>query len=155
VEAVKVMTRVAADTETELDYEAWTRKVKRKTKLSIKRAVAHSAVEMAEDLEAAAIITCTKSGGTTRNVAMYRPRQVLLTITPSEKTALRTCLTFGAVPLIIDTVASAEELENAAIEQALQGGFVKPGQHVIITAGLPFHEGAPTNMIKVSIAEWK
>jgi pyruvate kinase len=154
-EAVKVMTRVARDTENQLDYEGMTRKFKKSTRLSLKCAVAHSAVEMAEDIEAAAIITCTKSGNTTRNVAMFRPRQVLLTITPSADTAKRTCLTFGAVPLLIGTVDTAEELEKAAIEQALQGGFVKPGQHVVITAGLPFSEGAPTNLIKVSVAEWR
>jgi pyruvate kinase len=154
VEAVQVMTRVARETEKMLDYEGWTRKMKRQVKISPKVAVAHSAVEMAEDIEAAAIITCTKSGSTTRNVAMYRPRQVLLTITPNCETAKRTSLTFGAVPLLIDTVTSAEELERAAIEQALQGGYVKPGQYVVITAGLPFGEGASTNMIKVSVAEW-
>ena len=155
VEAVKVMTRVARDTEKVLDYEAMTRKHRKSSRLSPKCAVAHSAVEMAEDIEAAAIITCTKSGNTTRNVAMYRPRQVLLTITPSADTAKRTSLTFGAVPLLIGTVESAEDLERAAIAQALQGGFVKPGQHVVITAGLPFSEGAPTNMIKVAVAEWR
>lgn len=154
VNAVKVMSRVACDTETMIDYEAWTRKMKRTVKTTPKQAVAHSAVEMAEDIEAAAIITCTKSGSTTRNVAMYRPRQVLLTITPNEKSARRTSLTFGAVPLLIDTVHTAEELERAAIEQALQGGYVKPGQYVVITAGLPFSEGASTNMIKVAVAEW-
>jgi pyruvate kinase len=155
VESVQVMTRVARDTEKNLDYKGWNQKIKKSSKLSTRRAVAHSAVAMAEDIEAAAIITCTKSGSTTRNVAMYRPRQVLLTITPSSDTAKRTCLTFGAVPLLIGTVDSAEDLEKAAIEQALQGGHVKPGQQVVITAGLPFSEAAPTNLIKVSTAEWR
>ena len=54
---------------------------------SVTVAVALAAVEMANDIGAAAIITCTKSGNTTRNVAMFRPRQVLLTITPSADTA--------------------------------------------------------------------
>ncbi len=154
VQAVKVMSLVAGDTEKMIDYEGWTRKMKRLVTTTPKQAVAHSAVEMAEDIEAAAIITCTKSGSTTRNVAMYRPRQVLLTITPNEQSAKRTSLTFGAVPLLIETVDTAEELERAAIQQALQGGYVKPGQYVVITAGLPFSEGASTNMIKVSVAEW-
>ncbi len=154
VEAVQVMTRVALDTETQIDYEAWTARVRHESKRNARRGVAHSAVEMAEDIEAAAIITCTKSGATTRNVAMYRPRQVLLTITPSTSTARRAALTFGAVPVVIGMVENAEDLEAAAIEQALQGGYVKPGQFVIITAGLPFGASAPTNMIKVAVAEW-
>ncbi len=154
VEAVCVMAQVAHETEQTIDYRAWTRKMKREVKISAKHAVAHSAVEMAQDIEAAAIITCTKSGSTTRNVAMYRPCQVLLTITPNQDTARHTALTFGAVPLLIDMVGSTEELERAAISAALQGGYVKPGQFVVITAGLPFGERASTNMIKVSVAEW-
>lgn len=155
VQAVEVMTKVALDTEKQLDYEDWTKRLRGHQKLTAKSAVAHSAVDMAEDIEAAAIITCTKSGHTTRHVAMYRPRQPLLTITPSEKTARRTCLVFGAEPLLIDKVENAEELEKAAIEQALQGGYVKPGQFIVITAGLPFGLAAQTNMIKVATAEWQ
>ena len=111
VEAVKVMSRVAADTEANIDYEGWGRRYDDEDKkLSYKSAVAHSAVAMANDIRAAAIITCTKSGSTTRLVARYRPRQVLLTMTPVWQTALRMALVFGAVPVVIDMTDSAEGL---------------------------------------------
>jgi len=152
--AVRFMKRVSADTEKELDYEAWTHKLADSARGSVKSAVAHTAVEMAEDIQAAAIITCTKSGGTTRMCAMFRPRQVLLACTPLPETARQMALTFGAVPLVIEEVESAEDLEKAATAQALQGGFVKPGQLVVITAASPFKKGGPTNMIKVGLAEW-
>ena len=155
VEAVKVMSRVAADTEANIDYEGWGRRYDDEDKkLSYKSAVAHSAVAMANDIRAAAIITCTKSGSTTRLVARYRPRQVLLTMTPVWQTALRMALVFGAVPVVIDMTDSAEGLEKLAVTQALQGGYVKPGQPVVITAGLPFNVSGTTNLIKVATAEW-
>ena len=109
---------------------------------------------MANDIDAAAIITCTKSGSTTRLVARHRPRQTLLTMTPVWQTALRMALVFGAVPVVIDMIDSAEGLETLAITQALQGGYVKPGQPVVITAGLPFNVAGTTNLIKVATAEW-
>ncbi len=154
VEAVKVMARVAADTEGNFDYEDWGQRFDRSGKLGFKSAVAHSAVAMANDIEAAAIITCTKSGSTTQLVARYRPRQALLTVTPIWQTALRMALVFGAIPVVTEMIDTAEGLERQAVTQALQGGYVKPGQPVVITAGLPFNVSGTTNLIKVATAEW-
>ena len=154
VGAVQVMVKVAADTEQQLDYEGWARRFDADAKLTYGGAVAHAAVEMAEDIRAAAIITCTRSGGTTRRVARYRPRQILLAMTPDRHTALRMALIFGAVPVLIDLVDSAEELERLAVNQALQCGHVQPGQPLVFTAGLPFHKKSATNMIKVTTADW-
>lgn len=155
VEAVSVMSAVAADVEDHFDYEGWTTMFENSTKkMNTKGAIAHSAVKMAEDLEAAAILTCTKRGGTALIVARYRPRQDILVMTPVEATARRMALTFGAVPIVIPEVETAEDLEKSSIIQALQGGFVKPGQSVVVTAGIPFGKGETTNMIKVATAEW-
>ena len=70
------------------------------------------------------------------------------------KTALRMALVFGAMPVVIEMTETAEGLERLAITQALQAGYVKPGQPVVITAGLPFNVSGTTNLIKVATAEW-
>ncbi|PIV81474.1 pyruvate kinase [bacterium CG17_big_fil_post_rev_8_21_14_2_50_64_8] len=153
VEAVEVMSRVAADTEQQFDYEGWTEKYAHSEhRLSYGDAVAHAAVKMAEDIEAAAILTCTRSGGTTLRVARHRPRQVVLSLTPERTTALRMALTFGAVPVYIDLAQTVEDLEKMALEKALAGGFVGPGDPVVLTAGVPFADKLATNMIKVVTA---
>ncbi len=154
VEAVDVMSHVAADIEAHFNYEKWTTKFEHSQKLCFKGAIAHATVKMAEDLESAAILTCTKSGGTTRVVARYRPRQPVLVMTPVAQTARRMALTFGTVPIVIPEVESAEDLERHSIIQALQCGYVKPGQSVVLTAGIPFGQEGTTNMIKVATAEW-
>jgi len=155
VQAVKVMARVAADVEPLFDHAGWSSRLKASTTLSFEAAVAHTAVEMADDIGAAAILTCTTSGSTTRLVARYRPRQPLLAMTPEPRTAVRLALTFGAVPVLMKASDSAEDLERRAIAAALQNGYVKPGQPVVITAGLPFNRVGTTNLIKVSTAEWE
>ena len=154
VEAVRVMSRVAADTEANIIYRKWSTRFTQDVKLSFKNAVAHAAVAMASDIEAGAIITCTKSGSTTRLVAKYRPSRSLLSMTPSRETASRLALSFGVIPVLIQQVESAEELERTVIEHALQDGHVRPGQPVVITAGIPFQVEGTTNMIKVATAEW-
>ncbi len=150
VGAAEVMSRVAADTEKDFDFEGWTEKFKLDHTMSFESAVAHSAVEMAVDIGAAAIITCTKSGSTTRLVARHRPRQVLLAMTPDSKTALEMALVFGAEPMITPMVKNGEDLERTAIKSAVKGGYLKKGDAVVITAGLPFHVEGTTNLIKVA-----
>jgi pyruvate kinase len=154
VQAVKVMAKVAADVEPLFDHAGWNTRLKASTTLSFEAAVAHTAVEMADDIGAAAILTCTTSGSTSRQVARYRPRQPLLAMTPEPRTAVRLALTFGAVPVLMGPTDNAEALERGAIAAALQNGYVTPGQAVVITAGLPFHRAGTTNIIKVATAEW-
>jgi pyruvate kinase len=154
LQAVKVMAKVACDIEPLFDHAGWTERLKATTTLSFDAAVAHAAVEMADDIGAAAIFTCTTSGSTCRLVARYRPRQPLLAMTPDAGTARRLALTCGAVPVLTREVANAEELERVAIGCALQNGYVAPGQAIVLTAGLPFGKAGTTNLIKVATAEW-
>ena len=150
VKAVEVMTRVAAATEPEFDYVGWTLKFKANKVVSFEAAVALAAVEMANDIGAAAIITCTKSGSTTRLVARHRPWQTLLALTPETKTALEMALVFGAEPLLTEVIESGDALEEMAIQAAVEGGYVKKGDAVVITAGLPFQVEGTTNLIKIA-----
>ncbi len=153
VEAVTIMHKVSEDIERQFDYKGWTTKFKSLSRSQFKDAVAHAAVEMAEDLEVDAIITCTKSGDSTMLLARYRPPQSLLTMTPSLETARRMSLIFGVEAVLIPETDSAEELERLSITHALQSGHVRPGQPVVITAGIPFGVSG-TNMIKLATAEW-
>jgi len=154
VAAVEVMTKVAADIEEMFPYDEWTRKYEECAKLSFEEAVAHAACAMADDIGAAAIITCTQSGSTTLNVAKYRPKQMLLAMTPDTETRRRLALVWGAISEVITSEDNALLIERNAITAALQAGHIKPGQPVVITAGIPFHVRGTTNLIKVATAEW-
>jgi len=150
VQAVQVMTRVAAETEGAFDFEGWTKKFKNDKTMSVEAAVALAAGEMANDIGATAIITYTLSGSTTRLVARHRPRQTLLAMTSEHKTAQEMALVFGAEPLLAKEVNSGELLETQAIKSAYKDGYVKKGDTVVITAGLPFHVEGTTNLIKIA-----
>jgi pyruvate kinase len=150
VKAVQVMHRVAADVELDFDHASWIQRHYVKGQHSFEAAVAHSAVRMADDIGATAIITSTKSGSTTRKVARYRPRQKLLSMTTEPATANRMALVFGADPILTGEALNGLDLERVVIRAALERGFVKKGDAVVITAGLPFDVTGTTNLIKVS-----
>ena len=145
-----VLSPERTDELSDFDYLGWTLKFKANKTVSFEAAVALAAVEMAHDIGAAAIITCTKSGSTTRLVARHRPWQTLLAMTPELKTAREMALVFGAEPLLSDVVESGDALEKNAIKAAVKAGYVKKGDAVVITAGLPFHVEGTTNLIKIA-----
>ncbi|MBI1735396.1 MAG: hypothetical protein HYR51_09495 [Candidatus Rokubacteria bacterium] len=66
-------------------------------------AVARAACTLAADIDAAAIVTCTQSGGTARRVARYRPRCAILAPTPHAETYRRLALVWGVTPLLNQT----------------------------------------------------
>ena len=153
VEAVEIMARVAAEVERGFPFGAWTTPPASADSDNFDQAVAHAACQMAQDIGASAIITCTQSGSTTRQVAKYRPAQRLLAVTPDPETYRRLALVWGAEALSIAPSDDFDTIEKSAIRCALTRGLVQAGEPVVLTAGTPFHVRGRTNLIKVAVAE--
>jgi pyruvate kinase len=150
VESVQMMDRLARDAE-----EAEERRdalEDQTVKLRHEEAVALAAAQLAEQIDAAAIITCTQSGSTTRLVSKRRPRIPLLALTPDKRTFRELALVWGAIPLLMDAAAGAETMERQALQSAMRAGLVREGDVVVITAGLPLHVPGTTNTVKVAVA---
>jgi pyruvate kinase len=73
VEAVKFLDRVSRVTEADFPHAAWLRNRAPSGRQEIPAAVSYSACEMAQDLEARAILTNTEGGGTARLISRFRP----------------------------------------------------------------------------------
>jgi pyruvate kinase len=144
---VGMMARIAADAELGASYYG----ARGGTALALRYegAVARAACQLAADVDAAAIITCTQSGSTTRLVAKYRPNQLLLALTPVPRTYRELALVWGVVPMMMESAAGQEEMERQAVRLALDCGRLKSGDMVVITAGLPLHVPGKTNAIKL------
>jgi pyruvate kinase len=121
-------------------------------RLQHEEAVALAAAQLAEQIDAAAIITCTQSGSTTRLVSKQRPRISLLSLTPDKRTFREMALVWGAIPLLMEPAAGVETMERQALQSAMRAGLVREGDVVVITAGLPLHVPGTTNTVKVAVA---
>jgi pyruvate kinase len=146
VEAVTMMQAIAADAESSFPFDAWIGRFATGAPLS--EAVARAVCTMAADINAAAIVTCTQSGGTARRVAQYRPRAPILAPTPHAETYRRLALVWGVTPLLNRSQPTTDELIDGALGAALAAGRVQRGDTVVITAGVPWG-GPMTNLIKV------
>ena len=147
IEAVTMMAAIAADAELNFPFDAWIRRFE--TGGHLPEAVARAACALAADIDAAAIITCTQSGGTARRVAQYRPRAPILAPTPHAETYRRLALIWGVAPLLNPGQPTTDELINGALDAALAAGRAQRGDTVVITAGVPAGHPGMTNLIKV------
>jgi pyruvate kinase len=73
----------------------------------------------------------------------------MLVLTPSERTARRMGLLWGAHAVRTRDVSSFEEMIAKAKRMALRHGIAKGGQRIVITAGVPFGTPGSTNVIHI------
>lgn len=148
--AVRMMSRVAVDAEQAFPHEDWrAQSMEAKEKRRPEDAVARSACGLATLVGAGAIVTCTSSGSTARLVAKCRPQPPILALTPDEKTWRRLALVWGAMPWRLPSADSTDRMIRDAAQEACASGLVKPGELLVLTAGIPLNQPGTTNMIRV------
>ncbi len=149
VEAVKTMSRIAETTEGAIDYIGRFKKHADDLDPTITDAIAHASVTTAHDLKAAAILTVTKSGGTARTLSKFRPNCPIIALTTDETTCHQLNLSWGIEPGLMDEKDNTDELIEHAIKVSLEKGYLKKGDLVVITAGVPLGISGTTNLLKV------
>lgn len=115
----------------------------------VSRAISRATVEIAADLQAAAILCSTESGRTARMVARHRPCTPLLGITPFESTARRLNLVWGVIPVVVCAFRDTDHMIQTMVRAATQRGYAHQDDLVVLTAGIPLEVHGVTNMIKV------
>ena len=151
VEAVETMAQIALETESKMDYEySLAIRLTNQTK-TVQSAISGAVCTAANQLDAKAIITGTQSGSTARNVAKFKPRSPIFAITPFEAVARKLACTWGVYPIVSERYESTDELIDKTTETVRSKGFVKDGDLVVISAGIPVDYRGSTNMMKIHI----
>ena len=149
IEAVETMHNIAIKTEESLDYLEIL-----KSKLAIKditttNAISKATCTTAEDLGATAIITATSSGYTSKAISKFRPRAPIIAATTTEKVRRRLSLVWGVYPVLSMESDITDEVIDRSIHSAMKNDYVKEGDLIVITAGIPVGVSGTTNLIKV------
>ena len=145
--AVKMMDKTAVKTEGSIDYEQLFRQEQIREQ-TVEDAISHATCQTAVDLRASAIITCTTSGLTARLVARYRPRAPVIAVSPNEDTLRRLALVRGVYPVRIEPTLDTDDMLAKSMRAALRTGMVRPGDHLVITAGIPIAQPGTTNLLR-------
>jgi pyruvate kinase len=151
VEAVETMAAIAQRIEQE--QRRITSDLQSSGKWSITNAISAAVGQIAEKLQAAAIMTLTKTGSTARNVSKFRPHTPILAITPHVHVARRLQLVWGVKPLLVLDLPSTTQTFQAAINMAEESNFLSAGDLVVMTAGTLQGVAGSTDLIKVELVQ--
>ena len=152
IEALKTMVRIAVRTENDINYEQRFKQREVMSNPDVTNAISHATCTMAGDLNAAAIITVSKSGRTARMISKYRPISPIIGGCLTEKIYRQLGLSWGVRPLLLKEMNKAEELFDYAVDTAEAAGLIEKGDVVVLTAGVPLGVSGTTNLIKVQVA---
>jgi pyruvate kinase len=147
IESVATMTRIARAVEPSLGYRHQLPEAEEQP--TVGQAMSNGACDLAEVLQAAAILVPTFSGRTASAVARLRPRRPVLGLTHHEYAWRQMAIEWGVIPLRIPECADVGELWERSIEAARDAGIVEAGDRVVITAGTAVNIAGSTNVIKV------
>ncbi|HPP16719.1 MAG TPA: pyruvate kinase [Dictyoglomaceae bacterium] len=149
IESVKMMDKIARKVEEEFPFEEFLKESD--SKENITQAITFSTCQIAKEIKASAIITATHSGFTARQTSKYRPSSTIFALTPFPEIRRRLNLSWGVVPLLTEVFYTTDEMFDKSTRLLLQREYVKRGDVVVITAGIPMGISGMTNLIKVHV----
>jgi pyruvate kinase len=137
VEAVRVMDRIARETEPDLPYRDWVAHRVLTDSADVANSVARAAVASTYTIgDLAAIVVPTRSGRTARLVSAHRPSVPVLAISPRLAAVRRLNLLFGVRCAVAEDWAGLTALLDDCARLAKQTGVAKSGELIAVTAGL-------------------
>ena len=150
VEAVAIMGRILKSVEADPLYRKLMDASRHEPEATTADAISAAARQCAQTLGAAAIVTYTTTGSTTLRAARERPGVRILCLTPSLDTARRLTLAWGVHAIHTDDAHNFADMVARAVRVARQQKIAKPGERVVITAGVPFGTPGATNILRIA-----
>jgi pyruvate kinase len=107
---------------------------------------------MSRHIHAAAIITLTESGFTSRSISKHRPDCPIFAVTASDRVMRKLALNWGVTPVLFEGERADEAMIAFGVRRGRELGCIEQGDVVVATAGVNRRTGS-TNLIRVVAAE--
>jgi pyruvate kinase len=153
VETIQMMDRIAHEVENDPSYDAFVHAIEFPPLPTGADAIAAAAHAISGTVKVAAILCYTATGSTALRVARERPNLPVIGLTPIARTAQRLALVWGIETVLTGDPEDLADMVRKATRIAHEGGFVKPGQGVVITCGVPLGSPGATNMIRLAFVD--
>jgi pyruvate kinase len=144
VEVVRTMARIIEVAESTHDL---IRQTPPETAHVLGRSVAKAATQIADEVDAVAILVFSLSGASVQLVSKYRPKQRIVGLTPDERALRRFALMWGTDGAIVPTEDRSLDLMRSADAVCRAGGIGRVGDRVVIVAGVPGGLGGTNRVI--------
>ncbi|TDC80430.1 pyruvate kinase [Streptomyces hainanensis] len=149
VETVKTMSKIVVAAEGELLSRGLQPLVPGKKPRTQGGSVARAACEIADFLDARALVAFTKSGDTARRLSRYRAIQPILAFTSEPATRNQLTLSWGVETTVVPHVNHTDEMVELCDAELSRLNRYEAGDTMIITAGSPPGVAGTTNMVRV------
>ncbi len=150
VESVQTLVKIISESEKLLS--PWIKEPREiKSIFRISSGVGFAICNLANILQAKAILTFTASGFTPLVISKMRPMTPIIALTPHLDVQRRCQLYWGVRAIHVNDIASTDEMFSVSEELVQKEKLAKKGDIIIITAGIPFGIKGTTNLIKVHI----
>ncbi|MBW2702511.1 MAG: pyruvate kinase [Deltaproteobacteria bacterium] len=149
LESLQMMVRIINEAERSPAFQHSSRPRLIKDESIFTNAVSKATVVAAEDIEARLIVAFTESGNTARLISDYRPKARIVALTPHEDTYNRMAIFWGVEPVKVTKVRSTDAMLRQANRTLIERGFVRSGEQLVITSGVPIGQPGSTNMLKL------
>ena len=150
IEAVAIMDRIARRVQEDPLYFASLQTQLLEHEHTNPDAISQAACQVAATVSAAAIVSYTTSGATALRAARERPSSPILVLTSRLGTARRLALLWGAHCVNAHDVKTFSDMVQTAVRIAQREEIAKPGERVVITAGVPFGTPGATNTLRIA-----
>ncbi|HKZ97184.1 MAG TPA: pyruvate kinase [Hyphomicrobiaceae bacterium] len=153
VEAIQMMDRIAIEVESDPSYDTLVHATQLVPQPTGADAIAAAAHAIAGTVNVAAILCYTATGSTALRVARERPNLPVIGLTPVVRTAQRLALVWGLQAVLTSDPEDLSDMVRKACRIAFDEGFVRPGDSVVITCGVPLGSPGTTNMIRLAFVD--
>ncbi|MCJ7728176.1 MAG: pyruvate kinase, partial [Actinobacteria bacterium] len=159
LESLKMMVKIINKTEASLDYDTILRNntiMRKKLKIdrnTITEAISFASCEIANMLNAKAIISSTESGHTARQVSKNRPRSMIIGVSPNQRVVRQLMISWGVVPAKTKFTKNIDMMIDESINVSKKLKYINIGDRVVITAGVLVNKPGSTNLINVKEVE--
>jgi pyruvate kinase len=149
VGSVAMLAAIAERTELIAPYREWNERRVRRDRRDPAYTLAYTACRAAHELGLAALVCPTLSGRSARLISAHRPTVPIFALSPGRETVRRCGLMWGVQAASIKRWEVTEDLIRASAERVVELGWVKPGERVGITAGLPSGKPGTTSLLQI------
>jgi pyruvate kinase len=152
VESVAMLASIAERTELTAPYREWNERRVRRDRRDPAYTLAYTACRAAHELGLAALVCPTLSGRSARLISAHRPTVPIYALSPGRETVRRCGLMWGVQAASMRRHETTEDLIAAAVKRVVELGWIKAGERVGVTAGLPSGKPGTTSLLQIQTA---
>ena len=149
VGSIAMLAAIAERTELTAPYREWNERRVRRDRRDPAYTLAYTACRAAHELGLAALVCPTLSGRSARLISAHRPTVPIYALSPGRETVRRCGLMWGVEAASIKRIETTEELIAESARRVVELGWVKPGERIGVTAGLPSGKPGTTSLLQI------